>query len=115
MEENLNNLDIKTLAIIAVSGIVALFGLYKVLRSSITLVFWIVLVIGGVFGVTYSLRPDFTSNLISEMQSGQLIDKIPTHRLEAACERLYKKKNKEMSTATHFNEEQALQSSMDNQ
>jgi hypothetical protein len=66
------DLDFKSWAIIIPCGLIALFGLYKILRQSISLIFWAALVIIGAFGIGYVLKPDITSQVISKLKSGEL-------------------------------------------
>jgi hypothetical protein len=66
------DLDLKSWAIIIPCGLIALFGLYKILRQSISLIFWAALVIIGAFGIGYVLKPDITSQVISKLKSGEL-------------------------------------------
>ncbi len=69
---NILDLDLKSWAIIIPCGLIALFGLYKILRQSISLIFWAALVIIGAFGIGYVLKPDITSQVISKLKSGEL-------------------------------------------
>jgi hypothetical protein len=69
---NISNLDFKSWAIIIPCGLMALIGIYKILRQSISLIFWAVLVIIGAFGVGYVLKPDITSQLVNKIKSGEL-------------------------------------------
>ncbi len=69
---NILDLDFKSWAIIIPCGLIALFGLYKILRQSISLIFWAALVIIGAFGIGYVLKPDITSQVISKLKSGEL-------------------------------------------
>ncbi len=73
-EETLNiaDLDFKSLAIIIPCGLIALFGIYKILRQSISLVFWIALVVIGALGVGYVLKPDITSQVVHKIKSGEI-------------------------------------------
>ena len=69
---NISNLDFKSWAILVPCGLIALFGLYKILRQSISLIFWVALVIIGAFGIGYVLRPDITNQVIDKIKSGEL-------------------------------------------
>ena len=69
---NILDLDFKSWAIIIPCGLIALFGLYKILRQSISLIFWAALVIIGAFGIGYVLKPDVTKQVISKLKSGEL-------------------------------------------
>ncbi len=79
MNETLNivSLDFKSLAIIIICGILVLFGIYKILRQGISLIFWILLVVVGVLVVGYVLKPDLTSQVVDKIKSGEFIDLIP--------------------------------------
>ena len=70
--ENISNLDLKSWAIIIPCGLIALFGLYKILRQSISLMFWAALVIIGSLGVGYVLKPDMTRQVVSKIKSGDI-------------------------------------------
>ncbi len=70
--ENISNLDLKSWAIIIPCGLIALFGLYKILRQSISLMFWVALVIIGSLGVGYILKPDMTRQVVSKIKSGDI-------------------------------------------
>lgn len=74
---NITNLDFKSLAIIVVCGLLVLFGIYKILRQGITLLFWVLLVAIGALGIGYVLRPDITSQIIAKIKSGEFISLIP--------------------------------------
>ncbi len=69
---NISDLDFKSWAILVPCGLLALFGLYKILRQSISLIFWVALVIIGAFGIGYVLRPDITSQVINKIKSGEI-------------------------------------------
>ena len=69
---DISNLDLKSWAIIIPCGLIALFGTYKILRQSISLVFWIALVVIGALGVGYVLKPDVTSQVVSKIKSGEI-------------------------------------------
>lgn len=69
---NIMNLDLKSWAIIIPCGLIALFGIYKILRQSISLIFWIVLVVIGVLGIGYVLKPDVTSQVVTKIKSGDI-------------------------------------------
>tara|TARA_B100001964_G_scaffold126718_1_gene140170 strand:- start:1649 stop:1921 length:273 start_codon:yes stop_codon:yes gene_type:complete len=70
--ENISNLDFKSWAIIIPCGLIALFGFYKILRQSISLIFWAALVIIGSLGVGYVLKPDMTRQVVSKIKSGEI-------------------------------------------
>ncbi len=70
--ENISNLDLKSWAIIIPCGLIALFGFYKILRQSISLIFWAALVIIGSLGVGYVLKPDMTRQVVSKIKSGEI-------------------------------------------
>ncbi|HJO55165.1 MAG TPA: hypothetical protein QF423_00650 [Candidatus Scalindua sp.] len=70
--ENISNLDFKSWAIIVPCGLIALFGFYKILRQSISLIFWAALVIIGSLGVGYVLKPDMTRQVVSKIKSGEI-------------------------------------------
>ncbi len=74
MEETLNiaDLDFKSWAIIIPCGLIAIFGIYKILRQSISLIFWIALVVVGALGVGYVLKPDVTRQVVSKIKSGDV-------------------------------------------
>ena len=69
---NISNLDFKSWAILVPCGLIALFGLYKILRQSISLIFWVALVLIGAFGVGYILRPDITNQVVDKIKSGEI-------------------------------------------
>ena len=69
---NISNLDFKSWAILVPCGLIALFGLYKILRQSISLMFWVALVIIGAFGVGYILKPDLTNQVVDKIKSGEI-------------------------------------------
>jgi hypothetical protein len=69
---NISDLDFKSWAILVPCGLLALFGLYKILRQSISLIFWVALVIIGAFGIGYVLRPDITSQVVDKIKSGEI-------------------------------------------
>ena len=69
---NISNLDFKSWAILIPCGLIALFGLYKILRQSISLMFWVALVIIGAFGVGYILKPDLTNQVVDKIKSGEI-------------------------------------------
>jgi len=70
--ESISNLDLKSWAIIIPCGLIALFGFYKILRQSISLIFWAALVIIGSLGVGYVLKPDMTRQVVSKIKSGDI-------------------------------------------
>lgn len=57
------SLDVKSLAILIVCGLLALFGIYKVLRQGIMMIFWVLLIVVGALGIGYVLRPDLTGEI----------------------------------------------------
>ena len=65
-------MDFKSWAIIIPCGLIALFGLYKILRQSISLMFWVALVIIGSLGIGYVLKPDITRQVVSKIKSGDI-------------------------------------------
>ncbi len=69
---NIADLDFKALAIVIPCGLIALFGVYKILRQSISLIFWIALVVVGVLGVGYVLRPEITGQVVSKIKTGDV-------------------------------------------
>ncbi len=69
---NISNLDFKSWAILVPCGLMTLFGLYKILRQSISLMFWVALVIIGSLGVGYILKPDMTRQVVSKIKSGEI-------------------------------------------
>ena len=69
---NISNLDFRSWAILIPCGLIALFGLYKILRQSISLMFWVALVIIGAFGVGYILKPDLTNQVVDKIKSGEI-------------------------------------------
>ncbi|MBZ0110283.1 MAG: hypothetical protein K8F52_16665 [Candidatus Scalindua rubra] len=69
---NIADLDFKSLAIIIPCGLIALFGTYKILRQGISLIFWVALVVAGVLGVGYVLKPKVTSQVVSKIKSGDV-------------------------------------------
>ncbi len=73
---NISNLDFKSWAILIPCGLIALFGLYKILRQSISLIFWVALVVIGAFGIGYVLKPDITSQVITKIKSGDIKNMI---------------------------------------
>ena len=70
--ESISNLDLKSWAIIIPCGLIALFGTYKILRQSISLIFWVALVVVGALGVGYVLKPEVTSQVVSKIKSGDV-------------------------------------------
>jgi len=69
---NIADLDFKAWAILIPCGLIALFGTYKILRQSISLIFWIALVVVGALGVGYVLKPEVTSQVVSKIKSGDV-------------------------------------------
>ena len=69
---NILDLDFKSWAIIIPCGLIALFGTYKILRQSISLIFWVALVVVGALGVGYVLKPEVTSQVVSKIKSGDV-------------------------------------------
>ncbi len=85
MEETLNlaNLDFKSWAIIIPCGLIAIFGIYKILRQSISLIFWIALVVIGALGVGYVLKPEVTSKVVSKIKSGDINNMVSEEKNSA--------------------------------
>ena len=73
---NIADLDFKSWAIIIPCGLIALFGLYKILRQSISLIFWVALVAIGSLGIGYVLKPDITSQVVNKIKSGEIKDMV---------------------------------------
>jgi hypothetical protein len=69
---NIADLDFKAWAILIPCGLIALFGTYKILRQSISLILWIALVVVGALGVGYVLKPDVTRQVVSKIKSGDV-------------------------------------------
>ena len=69
---NIADLDFKAWAILIPCGLIALFGTYKILRQSISLIFWVALVVVGALGVGYVLKPEVTSQVVSKIKSGDV-------------------------------------------
>lgn len=69
---NIADLDFKAWAILIPCCLIALFGTYKILRQSISLIFWIALVVVGALGVGYVLKPEVTSQVVSKIKSGDV-------------------------------------------
>ncbi|MCP4253531.1 MAG: hypothetical protein GY775_08985 [Candidatus Scalindua sp.] len=69
---NIADLDFKSWAIIIPCGLIAIFGIYKILKQSISLIFWIALVVVGALGVGYVLKPDVTRQVVSKIKSGDV-------------------------------------------
>jgi len=74
---NIDSLDFKSLAILIVCGLLALFGTYKILRQGISLIFWVLLVAVGALGIGYVLSPDLTNHVVAKIKTGEFIDLIP--------------------------------------
>ena len=74
---NISNLDFKSWAIIIPCGLITLFGLYKILRQSISLIFWVALVVIGALGLGYVLKPDITSQVVTKIKSGEIKNLVP--------------------------------------
>ncbi len=66
------DLDFKAWAIVIPCGLIALFGTYKILRQSISLIFWIALVVAGALGVGYILKPEVTNQVVSKIKTGNV-------------------------------------------
>ncbi len=73
---NISNLDFTSWAILIPCGLVAMFGIYKILRQSISLIFWIALVVVGALGIGYVLKPDVTKQVVTKIKSGEIKDLI---------------------------------------
>ncbi|GAX62113.1 hypothetical protein SCALIN_C28_0316 [Candidatus Scalindua japonica] len=69
---NISDLDLKSWAIIFSCGLLALFGIYKILRQSISLIFWISLVVIGALGIGYILKPNVTKQVVTKIKSGEI-------------------------------------------
>ena len=69
---NISNLDFKAWAILIPCGLISLFGLYKILRQSISLIFWVALVVIGALGIGYVLKPDVTKQVVTKIKSGEI-------------------------------------------
>ena len=69
---NISNLDFKAWAILIPCGLITLFGLYKILRQSISLIFWVALVVIGALGIGYVLKPDVTRQVVTKIKSGDI-------------------------------------------
>ena len=69
---NISNLDFKSWAILVPCGLMTLFGLYKILRQSISLIFWVALVVIGALGIGYVLKPDVTRQVVDKIKSGEI-------------------------------------------
>ena len=69
---NISNLDFKAWAILIPCGLITLFGLYKILRQSISLIFWVALVVIGALGIGYVLKPEVTSQVVSKIKSCEI-------------------------------------------
>ena len=80
---NISNMDFKSWAIIIPCGLIALFGIYKILRQSISLIFWVALVIIGALGVGYVLRPDITSQVVNKIKSGEIKNMVSEEQKNA--------------------------------
>ena len=85
---NIMNLDLKSWAIIVVCGLLSLFGLYKILRHGLLLMFWVALVLVGAFGIGYVLRPDITSQVVTKIKSGDITGLIPEEQKNILREHL---------------------------
>ena len=91
---NLTNLDFKSWAIIIACGLLILFGLYKILRQSLSLIFWVSLVVAGALGISYVLGPDITNQIITKIKSGEIINLIPDEHKDALREHLNQDESK---------------------
>jgi hypothetical protein len=80
---NISNLDFKSWAILVPCGLIALFGLYKIMRQSISLIFWVALVLIGAFGVGYILRPDITNQVVDKIKSGEIKNMVSEEQKRA--------------------------------
>ncbi len=88
---NISNLDFKAWAILIVCGLLALFGIYKVLRQGILLIFWVLLVVIGALGIGYVLKPNVTSEVVTKIKSGEIIDLITEEQKSTLREHLNQK------------------------
>ncbi len=77
------DLDFKSWAIIIPCGLIAIFGVYKILRQSISLIFWIALDIVGALGVGYVLKPDITSQVVNKIKSGEINNMVSEEQKNA--------------------------------
>ena len=91
---NLTNLDFKSWAIIIACGLLILFGLYKILRQSLSLIFWVSLVVAGALGISYVLGPDITNQIITKIKSGEIINLIPDEQKDTLREHLNQDESK---------------------
>ncbi len=73
---NISNMDFKAWAILIPCGLITLFGLYKILRQSISLIFWVALVVIGALGMGYVLKPDVTKQVVTKIKSGEIKDLV---------------------------------------
>jgi hypothetical protein len=69
---NISNLDFKAWAILIPCSLITLFGLYKILRQSISLILWVALVVIGALGMGYVLKPDVTRQVVTKIKSGEI-------------------------------------------
>ena len=74
---NISNLDFKSWAIIIPCGLITLLGIYKILQQSISLLFWVALVVIGALGICYILKPDITSQIVTKIKSGEIKNLVP--------------------------------------
>jgi hypothetical protein len=85
---NIVSLDYISLAIVIVSGILVLFGIYKILRQGISLLFWVLLIVIGTLGLGYVLKPDLTSHVVNKIKSGEFISLISEEQKDLLRNRL---------------------------
>lgn len=88
---NIMSLDFRSLAILIVCGLLALFGIYKVLKQGILLIFWVLLVVIGALGIGYVLKPNITSEVVTKIKSGEIIDLITEEQKSTLLEHLNQK------------------------
>ncbi|MAE13959.1 hypothetical protein CMO92_05330 [Candidatus Woesearchaeota archaeon] len=91
------SLDVKSLAILTVCSLLALFGIYKIMRQGISLIFWVLLIVVGAIGIGYVLIPDLTSHVVAKIKSGEFTSLIPEEQKNTLRDHLnqaYTKSNK---------------------
>ena len=85
---NISNLDFKAWAILIPCGLISLFGLYKILRQSISLIFWVALVVIGALGIGYVLKPDVTKQVVTKIKSGEIKNLVSEEQKDTQHEHL---------------------------
>ncbi len=88
------SLDFKSWAIIVACGLIILFGLYKILRQSFSLIFWVSLVVAGALGISYVLGPDVTNQIVSKIKSGEIMNLIPDEQKDVLRQHLKQDESK---------------------